>query len=273
MVGAFLVAFWVLVAIFAPLISPYGPNANDMDALIDPTPNPVHWLGTDMQGRDILSRVVWGSRTVLTVAPVAVGVAYAIGSMLGLLAGYYRGFVDDLIMRLVDIQMGFPSLLTALIVLYVVGAGVWAVIFVLAVTRWMVYARVTRSLVFTYREEVFVDAARALGCPDRRIMFRHIMPNLLSPVLVLGTLEVATMILTEASLSFLGLGIQPPDFTWGAMVANGRGYLATAWWIAFWPGLAIMLTTLSLNILSNWARTVADPQQRWRLQKLRKSAR
>ncbi len=141
--------------------------------------------------------------------------------LLGLIAGYYRGVVDDVIMRLVDTQMGFPSLLMALVVLYVLGAGVWNVVLVLAITRWMVYARLTRSLVLSHREEVFVETARALGCSDSRILFRHILPNLISPILVLATLEVATMILTEASLSFLGLGIQPPQSSWGLMLAEG----------------------------------------------------
>jgi peptide/nickel transport system permease protein len=156
-------------------------------------------------------------------------------------------------------------------VLYVVGAGVWNVVFVLAVTRWMVYARVTRSLVLFQREEVFVEAARALGCSNERILFRHILPNLLSPILVLATLEVATMILTEASLSFLGLGIQPPESSWGLMLAEGRAYVTSAWWLVMFPGLAILLTALSLNLLSTWVRAVTDPVTRWRFLAPRKS--
>jgi peptide/nickel transport system permease protein len=167
-------------------------------------------------------------------------------------------------MRLVDTQMGFPSLLMALVVLYVLGAGVWNVVLVLAVTRWMVYARVTRGLVLAHREDVFVEAARALGCSDRRILLRHILPNLVSPILVLATLEVATVILTEASLSFLGLGIQPPQSSWGLMLAEGRGYITTAWWLVTFPGLIILLTALSLNLLSTWGRAVTDPITRWR---------
>jgi peptide/nickel transport system permease protein len=172
-------------------------------------------------------------------------------------------------MRLVDIQMGFPSLLLALFVLYVIGGGVINVIFILAITRWMVYARVTRGLVLSYRENVFVEAAKATGCTDRQIIGRHLLPNLLSPIVVLGTLEVAYMILTEAALSFLGLGIQPPQSSWGLMLSQGRQYVTTAWWLVTFPGLAILLTALSLNLLATWARSVTDPAQRWRYLKKR----
>jgi peptide/nickel transport system permease protein len=151
-----------------------------------------------------------------------------------------------------------------LLVLYVLGAGVWKVVLVLAVTRWMVYARVTRGLVLTHRENVFVEAARATGCTDQRIIGRHLLPNLLSPIVVLATLEVAYMVLTEAALSFLGLGIQPPQSSWGLMLAQGRDYITTAWWLVTFPGLAILLTALSLNLVATWARTISDPAQRWR---------
>jgi peptide/nickel transport system permease protein len=221
-------------------------------------------LGTDALGHDQLSRLLHGARVSLMVGFASVLVSGTIGVLLGLISGYYRGIVDDIIMRFVDLQMGFPSLLVALLVLYVLGAGVWKVVLVLAVTRWMVYARVTRSLVLSYREYVFVEAARATGCSDRRILFLHMLPNLLSPILVLGTLEVGTMILTEASLSFLGLGIRPPESSWGLMLAQGRGYVTSAWWLVTFPGLAIMLTALSLNLLSTWVRAVTDPVTRWR---------
>jgi peptide/nickel transport system permease protein len=223
-----------------------------------------HIMGTDALGRDELSRLIFGGRVSLAVGLVSVVVSGTFGTILGLLAGFYRGHVDDAIMRLVDIQMGFPSLLLALFVLYVIGGGVLNVIFVLAVTRWMVYARVTRGLVLSYRENIFVEAARATGCTDQRIILRHLLPNLLSPIVVLATLEVAYMILTEAALSFLGLGIQPPQSSWGLMLSQGRQYITTAWWLVTFPGLAILLTALSLNLLATWARTVTDPAQRWR---------
>ncbi len=260
----------IFSAIFAPIVAPHDPAQGGLMLRNKPPMTEAreegfpHVLGTDALGRDQLSRLIYGARVSLAVGFTSVFLSGSIGVLLGLIAGYYRGVVDDVIMRLVDTQMGFPSLLMALVVLYVLGAGVWNVVFVLAITRWMVYARLTRSLVLSHREEVFVEAARALGCSDSRILFRHILPNLLSPILVLATLEVATMILTEASLSFLGLGIQPPQSSWGLMLAEGRGYVTSAWWLVTFPGLVILLTALSLNLLSTWVRAVTDPVTRWR---------
>jgi peptide/nickel transport system permease protein len=258
-------------AIFAPWVAPFDPNdqslfMRNMPPMTMPEEGGSipHIMGTDALGRDELSRLIFGGRVSLAVGLVSVVVSGTFGTILGLLAGFYRGHVDDAIMRLVDIQMGFPSLLLALFVLYVIGGGVLNVIFVLAVTRWMVYARVTRGLVLSYRENIFVEAARATGCTDQRIILRHLLPNLLSPIVVLATLEVAYMILTEAALSFLGLGIQPPQSSWGLMLSQGRQYITTAWWLVTFPGLAILLTALSLNLLATWARTVTDPAQRWR---------
>ncbi len=259
-----------LSAIFAGVVSPHDPEAGGLMLRNKPPMTEAsdggfpYVLGTDALGHDQLSRLLHGARVSLMVGFASVLVSGTIGVLLGLISGYYRGIVDDLIMRFVDLQMGFPSLLVALLVLYVLGAGVWKVVLVLAVTRWMVYARVTRSLVLSYREYVFVEAARATGCSDRRILFLHMLPNLLSPILVLATLEVGTMILTEASLSFLGLGIRPPQSSWGLMLAQGRGYITSAWWLVTFPGLAILLTALSLNLLSTWVRAVTDPVTRWR---------
>ncbi|HEV2073793.1 MAG TPA: ABC transporter permease [Thermomicrobiales bacterium] len=258
-------------ALFAPLVAPFDPEAQSLMLRNQPpmTEDPnggslPHLLGTDQLGRDLLSRLFYGARISLAVGIAGAAFSGTVGVVLGLIAGYYRGVVDDIIMRLVDTQMGFPSLMTALLVLYVLGPGMWKVILVLAVTRWMVFARVTRSLVLSTREEVFVEAARTVGCTDRRILFRHILPNLLSPLLVLVTLEVATMILTEASLSFLGLGIQPPQSSWGLMLAQGRAYVTSAWWLVTFPGLIILFTALSLNLVATWARAVSDPVTRWR---------
>ncbi len=258
-------------ALFAPWVTPFNPDdqslfMRNMPPLTMPEDGGSipHVLGTDQLGRDELSRLIFGGRISLAVGLVSVLVSGTAGTILGLLAGFYRGGVDDVVMRLVDIQMGFPSLLLALFVLYVVGGGVVNVIFILAVTRWMVCARVTRGLVLTYRENVFIEAARATGATDRRIILRHLLPNLLSPIVVLATLEVAYMILTEAALSFLGLGIQPPQSSWGLMLSQGRQYITTAWWLVTFPGLAILLTALSLNLLATWARSVTDPAQRWR---------
>ncbi|CAN5835764.1 ABC transporter permease [soil metagenome] len=266
----FLIAL-MLAALLAPLIAPFDPeeqslmlrNQPPMTGAADGGAIP-HLLGADQLGRDLLSRLIHGARISLAVGFAGAIFSGIFGVLLGLIAGYYRGVADDIIMRLVDTQMGFPSLLTALLVLYVLGPGVWKVILVLGVTRWMVFARVTRSLVLSHREEVFVEAARTIGCSDRRILFKHILPNLLSPIFVLVTLEVATMILTEASLSFLGLGIRPPQSSWGLMLAQGRAYVTTAWWLVTFPGLAILFAALSLNLVATWVRAVTDPITRWR---------
>ncbi len=260
----------VLAALGADYISPHPPNAQSIPMRNRPpgtaslTGRPPNLLGTDALGRDELTRLIYGARISLTVGFLSVLVSGALGILLGLVAGYYGGWVDDLIMRLVDLQMGFPSLLLALFVLYVLGSGFWNVVLVLVVTRWMIYARITRGMMLSLREVPFVEAARAIGCGDLHIMFRHMLPNVLFPVLVVGTLEVAHMILVEASLSFLGLGIQPPDCSWGLMLAQGRDYITAAWWLVTFPGLAIMLTTLSFNLLATWMRAVTDPVQGWR---------
>ena len=256
--------------IFAGVVAPHDPERGGLMLRNKPPMTEAadggfpHVLGTDALGRDQLSRLLYGARVSLSAGFASVFLSGTFGILLGLAAGFYRGVVDDVIMRFVDLQMGFPSLLMALLVLYVLGGGVWKVVLVLAVTRWMVYARVTRGLVMTYREYVFVEAARATGCSDKRIVFLHLLPNLLSPILVLATLEVGTMILTEASLSFLGLGIRPPQSSWGLMLAQGRGYVTSAWWLVTFPGVLILLTCLSLNLVATWVRAVTDPVTRWR---------
>ena len=267
--AAIFLGLLLVSAVFAPWVAPHDPERGGLMLRNKPPLTEAadggfpYVLGTDPLGRDELSRLIYGARISLAVGFASVLISGTFGVMLGLIAGYYRGGIDDLIMRVVDLQMGFPSLLTALVVLYALGGGVWKVILVLAVTRWMVYARVTRGFVLSQRESVFVEAAKAVGCSDRRIILRHLLPNLLSPILVLATLEVATTILTEASLSFLGLGIQPPQSSWGLMLAEGRGYVTTAWWLVTFPGLAILLTALSLNLLAGWVRAVTDPVTRW----------
>ncbi|MBV7483909.1 ABC transporter permease [Bordetella sp. BOR01] len=233
----------------------------------------LYVLGADTLGRPILPRLVVGASNTLGIAAAAVFTSMLVGGLLGLVAGYTESWYSHVIQRGADIIMSFPSLLLALIVLYTLGPSVTNLVIVLAITRMPVYLRTARAEVLELRERMFVSAARAMGASSARIVLRHIAPLVMPTLITISAIDFATVILAESALSFLGLGIQPPEFTWGAMVANGRGYLSTAWWIAFWPGLAIMLTTLSLNILSSWARTAADPQQRWRLQKLKKAAR
>jgi peptide/nickel transport system permease protein len=258
-------------AIFAEKVAPFDPTAQSILMRNKPpgTPSrapdaPPHILGTDALGRDALSRLIHGSRISLTVGFATVLISGTLGVTLGLLAGYYRGKVEDLIMRIVDLQMSLPSLLLALFVLFILGPGFQNIILVMVVTRWMVYCRITRSMMLSLREQAFVEAARTLGCKDRRIILRHMLPNLLSPILVLSTLEIATMMLSLAALDFLGMGIQPPDSSWGLMLAQSREYIKEAWWLITFPGLTILLTALSFNLLATWVRAVTDPVNSWR---------
>lgn len=223
-------------------------------------------LGGDQLGRPLLARLIVAARNTIFVAAGAVFLSMVIGSTLGLIAGYSRGRMGEVIPRLADVIMSFPSLLLAVIVLYMLEPSVANIVLVLAITRIPIYLRTTRAEVLEVRERMFVQAATVMGAPTRRIIFRHILPMILPTLLTIATLDFAFVMLAESSLSFLGIGIQPPEITWGLMVSQGRPYLTNAWWLSFWPGLAIILTTLSLNLLSNWMRVALDPTQRWRLE-------
>ena len=268
----FLVAL-VIAAVFANWIAPYDPLLpNIFSGRLPPLSETkglggvarFHILGTDALGRDMLTRLMFGARASVAVGVVAVAISGAIGTTLGLFAGFYGGRVETVIMRTVDGVMAVPSLLIALFVLFLIGGGLINMVLIFAFVRWVVYARLARGITLSYRESSFVEAARSIGATDVRIIFRHILPNMLSPLLVLATLEIALLILAEAGLSFLGFGLQPPAPSWGLMIARGREYLREAWWMITFPGLAIFLTTLSLNLLANWLRTITDPVQRWR---------
>jgi peptide/nickel transport system permease protein len=228
-------------------------------------------LGADSLGRSLLARLLVGARSTLGIAAAASLLAMVVGGTLGLVAGYVGRWIGNLIMRIVDVIMSFPSLLLALVVLFLLGPSIANLVIVLAITRIPIYLRTTRAEVLEVRERMFVSAAKVMGASSSRIVWRHIVPIVAPTLITIASIDFASVILAESALSFLGLGIQPPSFTWGAMVAVGRNYLASAWWLALWPGLAIMLTTLALNMLSTWARTVADPQQRWRLEISRKA--
>lgn len=226
----------------------------------------VWWMGADALGRPLLARIIVATQNTVMVAAGAVLISAITGTVLGLIAGFSSPRVSQIIMRLADVIMSFPSLLIAVIVLYILGSSILNLMMVLATTRIPVYLRTTRAEVLEIRERMFVQAARVMGASSKRILFRHILPVVFPTLTTLATLDFAYVMLAESALSFLGIGIQPPEITWGLMISQGRQYLTNAWWLSFWPGLAIILTTMSLNLLSNWMRIALDPVQRWRLE-------
>jgi peptide/nickel transport system permease protein len=257
--GGILLAIMTSVAILAPLIAPYAPTAQNFADYLLP-PGPAHLFGTDEQGRDGLSRVIYGSRISLWIGVVAVSIAAAGGLVLGLLAGYFGGWIDSLIMRGMDVMLAFPEILLALAVAAALGPALTTVMAAVGIASIPYYARVVRSSVLNARESEYVIAARVVGCPDARIMVRHVLPNSLAPVLVLATTGVAAAIITGAALSFLGLGVQPPTPEWGSMLSISRTYLQHAPWMAVFPGLAIMITVVAINLLGDGVRDALDPR-------------
>jgi peptide/nickel transport system permease protein len=254
-----------LLAVFAPALAPADPVKNQLLERLTPPMwasggSPKYALGTDTLGRDVASRLLYGARVSLVVGFAAVVIAGVLGVALGLIAGYRRGWLDDALMRLGDIQLAFPVLVLAVAVLAVLGASLPNVILVLGGTGWITYARVVRGETLSLRHREFVEAARALGAQDRYILARHILPNVLAPVVVVATFSVARTIIAEASLSFLGLGIPPPLPSWGAMLDEGRNYITTGWWLALFPGLAILALVLAINLVGDWLRDVLDPR-------------
>lgn len=263
--GATLLILLLALALAGPWLGLPDPTRGDLRArMAAPTISwsglGAHPLGTDQLGRDILSRIITGSRVTLMIAGSAVILGGIIGVVLGLAAGYFGGWLDRLLMRLVDIQLAFPLMLLALLVVAALGPSLHNLIAVLALTSWVRYARIVRGQVLSVRELDYVQAARAIGAGHLRILARHILPNVLTPILVVATLELARTIVLEAGLSFLGLGIQPPSPSWGRMLADGRTYIASAWWIITLPGLALMLTVLGVNLLGDWLRDWLDPK-------------
>jgi peptide/nickel transport system permease protein len=255
----------LLAAAFAPWITPFDPlEQNINQRLREPgwqtAEGRVHALGTDHLGRDILARVIFGSRIALVVGLSAVLISGVLGMAIGLVSGYFGGKVDDFFMRLADIQLAFPFILLAIAVIGVLGPSLRNIIIVIGVSSWVVYARVVRGEVLSIREREFVQAAIALGSRDGRVLVRHVLPNAFTPWLVVATLDMARVIVIESALSFLGLGVQPPTPTWGGMLADGRVYLSTAWWLATFPGLAILVTVLGINLLGDGLRDTLDPR-------------
>ncbi len=267
MTGLAVLGVVLLVALAAPLLSPADPGRIDMLKRLKPPswlPGGAagHLLGTDHLGRDALSRLVYGTRVSMVVGIVAVLGSGVLGVMLGLLAGYYRGFVDEVIMRVADIQQSFPYLALAIATVAVVGGGLTNLIMILALTGWILYARVVRAEVLSIREKEFIEAARALGASGPRIMLRHILPNVLASTIIMATFSFAFMIIAEASLTFLGLGVDPSTPSWGMMLSESRNYLEVAWWYPTFPGLALLLTVMSANVLGDGLRDLWDPRMR-----------
>jgi peptide/nickel transport system permease protein len=263
--GLIVVAATVVAALVAPALAPADPVRNDLLARLTPPAwlpggSWEHPLGTDTLGRDVVSRLLYGARVSLIVGLSAVVVAGVLGLALGLVAGYYGGRLDDGLMRLGDVQLAFPALVLAVAVLAVVGSGLGTIVLVLGVTGWVTYARIARGEALSLRHREFVEGARALGAGDMAILWRHVLPNVLPPITVVATFSIARTIIAEASLSFLGLGLPPPAPSWGAMLDEGRNYLTTGWWLALFPGLAILVVVLGINVIGDWLRDTLDPR-------------
>jgi peptide/nickel transport system permease protein len=261
MVGAVVVLFFVLVAVAAPLIAPYDPVATSWSAVRKP-PSPEHWLGTDEIGRDVLSRVIFGARTSLLAGVVSVCISLACGVPIGLVSGYVGGFVDGLLMRITDALLACPFLILAIALAAFLGPSLTNAMIAIGVSAMPAFIRLTRAQVLNAKVEDYVEAARALGNPHRRIVLRHILPNILAPIMVQATLAIAAAIIAEASLSFLGLGQQPPAPSWGSMLNAAKNFLEQAPWMAMWPGAAIFSVVLAFNLFGDGLRDALDPRHR-----------
>jgi peptide/nickel transport system permease protein len=281
LVGAAILLVIVLAAIFAPWIAPHDPSQGSLSASrrcpafttcpnlggsfarTGPTRGSTEYLlGTDANGRDVLSRIIYAARISLIVGVTAVLIGGGIGVLAGLLSGYYGGASDAIIMRIADVQLAFPFILLAIAIVAVLGGGLLNVIVVLGIGSWVPYARVVRGQVLSAKHQEYVIAARTIGARDPAILFRHVLPNVITPAVIIATFGVAAAIIGEATLSFLGVGIRAPTPTWGNMLADGRAYVASAWWLATFPGIAIVLTVLSINMIGDWLRDFLDPRLR-----------
>jgi peptide/nickel transport system permease protein len=266
-VGSLVLFSVLLAAIFAPWIAPMDPTHIDLSKYLSP---PVwqsggtreHLLGTDHLGRDVFSRMLYGARVSMLVSFFTVIISGGLGVSLGMISGYFGGRIDDLIMGMAQIQQSFPFIALAIAVVAVLGPGLENTILVLGVSGWVLFARLVRGEVLTVREEEYIEAARTVGAGSLRIMFRHILPNISSPLIVMASFVFALMIVVEASLSFIGLGVQPPDASWGLMLSEARNYLESAWWLPTFPGMAIVMTVLGANLLGDWLRDTLDPRLR-----------
>lgn len=259
--GAIIIVILIVLALVGPALTPHDPLALDMDARLGP-PSLQHPFGTDDFGRDVLSRVLSGASVSLKVGVIAVSISMIIGTLLGAISGYYGRWVDEVIMRLMDVLFAFPAILLAIAILAALGPGISNAMIAIGIVYTPIFARITRGSVLTVRQEVYVDAAESIGCRDSRILFRHILPNVVAPIIVETTLSLAFAILAEAALSFLGLGTQPPDPSWGRMLSESRAYIQDAPWLGIFPGLAIMVTVMGFNFLGDGLRDALDPRMK-----------
>jgi peptide/nickel transport system permease protein len=259
MVGFIIIVSVFILAMLAPLISPYDPNNIDVKAILL-EPSWQHWMGTDGLGRDVLSRMLHGGRISLLVGLVAVGIATAIGIVLGAISGYYRGWVDTIIMRLVDVMLSIPSFFLILAVIAFLTPSIWNIMIVIGLTSWMGVTRLVRAEFLSLSSREFVMASRTLGAKDARLIFTHLLPNSLTPIIVSAVLGVAGAVLMESGLSFLGLGVQAPQASWGNILTDGKEYIQFAWWLSLFPGLAILITVLGYNLLGEGLRDALDPR-------------
>jgi peptide/nickel transport system permease protein len=257
--GAAIIGSILLLAFLAPIIAPFDPDAIDVKSILV-APSAAHWMGTDGLGRDVFSRMLFGARISLLVGFVAVGIATAIGIVLGAIAGFYRGWVDVVIMRLVDVMLSIPTFFLILAVIAFLTPSIWNIMIVIGLTSWMGVTRLVRAEFLSLREREFVLSAQTLGAKNLRLIFRHLLPNSLTPIIVSFVLGVASAVLIESGLSFLGLGVQPPQASWGNILTDGKEYIQFAWWLSLFPGLAILLTVLGYNLLGEGLRDALDPR-------------
>ena len=259
-IGFLILVIVIFLGIFGDLITPHDPMATSLSQKLLPPLSDGHILGTDQLGRDMLSRIISGAKVSLIIGAVTVIFAGLIGTIVGIISGYFRGWVDVVIMRIVDVSLSIPFILLVLVISTVLGAGLKNIIISLVLAGWVAYARIVRSEVLALREKDFIMASIATGVPRWEIIFKHIVPNLYTPIIVLSSLQAANYILAEASVSFLGFGIQPPQPAWGNMLSEGKDFIFSAWWLITFPGIAILLTALGINLLGDWLRDVLDPE-------------
>jgi peptide/nickel transport system permease protein len=260
--GLLLASLAVVVALAAPWLAPYNPTASNFSAGLKPPGTPGHPLGTDQLGRDLLSRVLYGARVALFIGFCTVLLTAVVGGLLGLLAGFYGGWAGAVVMRIADVQLSFPFILLALTINAIVGLGLRNIIISLSAAGWVVYARVVRGEVLSVKQREYVQAAAALGVGRGRMLFGHVLPNVAPSIIVVASLQFSQFIVAEAAISFLGFGVQPPTPAWGSMLSESRDFLYVAWWLAAFPGAALALTALGVNLVGDWLRDVLDPKLR-----------